>query len=50
MPIVHRGLPSSQQVFGILEQAKTKFMLDDYSVNQVSLEDIFLSFTGSMQK
>uniref|UniRef100_A0A8I3MPS8 ABC transporter domain-containing protein n=1 Tax=Canis lupus familiaris TaxID=9615 RepID=A0A8I3MPS8_CANLF len=50
--MVHYHLPGADlswaKVFGILEQAKTKFMLDDYSVNQVSLEDIFLSFTGSM--
>ncbi|XP_023369627.1 ATP-binding cassette sub-family A member 17-like [Otolemur garnettii] len=32
------------KVFGILEQAKNKYRLDDYSVSQVSLEDIFLSF------
>ncbi|XP_072691478.1 ATP-binding cassette sub-family A member 17-like isoform X3 [Canis lupus baileyi] len=50
--MVHYHLPGADlswaKVFGILEQAKTKFMLDDYSVNQVSLEDIFLSFTGSI--
>uniref|UniRef100_A0A8P0TPB2 ATP binding cassette subfamily A member 17 n=2 Tax=Canis lupus familiaris TaxID=9615 RepID=A0A8P0TPB2_CANLF len=49
--MVHYHLPGADlswaKVFGILEQAKTKFMLDDYSVNQVSLEDIFLSFTAA---
>uniref|UniRef100_A0A8C8Y9L1 ABC transporter domain-containing protein n=1 Tax=Panthera leo TaxID=9689 RepID=A0A8C8Y9L1_PANLE len=47
--MVHYHLPGEDlswaKVFDILEQAKRKFMLDDYSVNQVSLEDIFLSFT-----
>uniref|UniRef100_A0A7N5KBH1 ATP-binding cassette sub-family A member 17-like n=1 Tax=Ailuropoda melanoleuca TaxID=9646 RepID=A0A7N5KBH1_AILME len=47
--MVHYHLPGDDlswaKVFDILEQAKMKFMLDDYSVNQVSLEDIFLSFT-----
>uniref|UniRef100_A0A452RCP6 ABC transporter domain-containing protein n=1 Tax=Ursus americanus TaxID=9643 RepID=A0A452RCP6_URSAM len=47
--MVHYHLPGDDlswaKVFDTLEQAKMKFMLDDYSVNQVSLEDIFLSFT-----
>uniref|UniRef100_A0A8C9DCA9 ABC transporter domain-containing protein n=1 Tax=Panthera leo TaxID=9689 RepID=A0A8C9DCA9_PANLE len=50
--MVHYHLPGEDlswaKVFDILEQAKRKFMLDDYSVNQVSLEDIFLSFTYPM--
>uniref|UniRef100_F6XIP8 ATP binding cassette subfamily A member 17 n=1 Tax=Equus caballus TaxID=9796 RepID=F6XIP8_HORSE len=47
--MVHYHLPGDDlswaKVFGTLEQAKSKYMLDDYSVNQISLEDIFLSFT-----
>ncbi|XP_036135798.1 ATP-binding cassette sub-family A member 17-like, partial [Molossus molossus] len=47
--MVHYHLPgdglSWANVFGTLEQAKEKYMLDDYTVSQVSLEDIFLSFT-----
>nr|KAF6439582.1 hypothetical protein HJG63_000031 [Rousettus aegyptiacus] len=47
--MVHYHLPgddlSLAKVFGTLEQAKGRYMLDDYSVSQVSLEDIFLSFT-----
>ncbi|XP_006914256.2 ATP-binding cassette sub-family A member 17 [Pteropus alecto] len=47
--MVHYHLPgddlSLAKVFGTLEQAKRRYMLDDYSVSQVSLEDIFLSFT-----
>ncbi|KAK2498676.1 hypothetical protein MC885_020431, partial [Smutsia gigantea] len=35
-------------VFGTLEQSKRKYMLHEYSVSQVSLEDIFLSFTCPM--
>ncbi|XP_055460807.1 ATP-binding cassette sub-family A member 17-like isoform X2 [Psammomys obesus] len=38
---------SWSQVFGIMEQAKKDYMLEDYTINQVSLEDIFLSFTRS---
>ncbi|XP_032182961.1 ATP-binding cassette sub-family A member 17-like isoform X2 [Mustela erminea] len=49
--MVHYHLPGDDlswaKVFDILEQAKTKFRLDDYCVNQVPLEDIFLSFTCS---
>ncbi|TKC51398.1 hypothetical protein EI555_019936 [Monodon monoceros] len=47
--MVHYYLPGNDlswaKVFGILEQAKKKYMLEDFSVNQISLEDIFLSFT-----
>nr|XP_034363568.1 ATP-binding cassette sub-family A member 17 [Arvicanthis niloticus] len=32
------------KVFGIMEQAKKDYMLEDYSISQLSLEDIFLSF------
>nr|XP_021553674.1 ATP-binding cassette sub-family A member 3-like [Neomonachus schauinslandi] len=50
--MVHYHLPGDDlswaKVFDILEQAKMMFMLDDYSINQVSLEDIFLSFTCSV--
>ncbi|XP_065775338.1 ATP-binding cassette sub-family A member 17-like [Muntiacus reevesi] len=47
--MVHYHLPGDDlswaKVFGIMEQAKTTYMLEDYSVNQISLEDIFLSFS-----
>ncbi|KAB1252032.1 ATP-binding cassette sub-family A member 17 [Camelus dromedarius] len=47
--MVHYHLPSDDlswaKVFGIMKQAKKKYMLEDYTVNQISLEDIFLSFT-----
>lgn len=33
------------QIFGILEEAKTRLDIDDYSIGQSSLEQIFLSFT-----
>ncbi|XP_036052341.1 ATP-binding cassette sub-family A member 17-like [Onychomys torridus] len=36
------------KVFGIMEEAKKDYMLEDYSINQVSLEDIFLSFTSAV--
>lgn len=32
------------QVFGVLEKAKEKYGVDDYSVSQTSLEQVFLSF------
>uniref|UniRef100_A0A8D2JSN9 ABC transporter domain-containing protein n=1 Tax=Sciurus vulgaris TaxID=55149 RepID=A0A8D2JSN9_SCIVU len=48
--MVHYHLPGGDlswgKVFGILEQAKKKYSLEDYSVNQVSLEDIFLNFAS----
>uniref|UniRef100_A0A452QIJ6 ABC transporter domain-containing protein n=1 Tax=Ursus americanus TaxID=9643 RepID=A0A452QIJ6_URSAM len=31
-------------VFGVLEKAKEKYAVDDYSVSQISLEQVFLSF------
>lgn len=40
------GLVPFLQVFGTMEQAKKDYKLEDYSINQVSLEDIFLSFTS----
>ncbi|XP_060028541.1 ATP-binding cassette sub-family A member 17-like [Erinaceus europaeus] len=51
--MVHYHLPgvglSWAKVFGILEQAKRKYRLDDYIISQVSLEDIFLSFIHPAQ-
>ncbi|KAB0401470.1 hypothetical protein E2I00_009254 [Balaenoptera physalus] len=32
------------KVFGVLEKAKEKYGMDDYSVSQISLEQVFLSF------
>ncbi|XP_069859783.1 ATP-binding cassette sub-family A member 17-like isoform X1 [Dipodomys merriami] len=37
------------KVFGSLEKAKRKYKLEDYFINQVSLEDVFLSFTNPIQ-
>uniref|UniRef100_A0A8C0ZP46 ABC transporter domain-containing protein n=1 Tax=Castor canadensis TaxID=51338 RepID=A0A8C0ZP46_CASCN len=37
------------KVFGIMEQAKKKSKLEDYSINQISLEDIFLNLTSPVQ-
>ncbi|XP_025225531.1 ATP-binding cassette sub-family A member 3 [Theropithecus gelada] len=46
--MVHYHLPgrdlSWAKVFGILEKAKEKYSVDDYSVSQISLEQVFLSF------
>ncbi|XP_058536334.1 phospholipid-transporting ATPase ABCA3 [Ochotona princeps] len=46
--MVHYHLPSHglgwAKVFGILEKAKEKYGVDDYSVSQISLEQVFLSF------
>lgn len=33
------------EIFGILENNKTRLKIDDYSIGQSSLEQIFLSFT-----
>ncbi|XP_040297886.1 ATP-binding cassette sub-family A member 3 [Bufo bufo] len=37
------------QVFGTLEKAKEKFDLEDYCVSQISLEQVFLSFSHFQQ-
>nr|XP_020862173.1 ATP-binding cassette sub-family A member 3-like [Phascolarctos cinereus] len=46
--MVHYHLPKENlkwsKVFGILEEVKDRYKLDDYSVSQVSLEQVFLSF------
>lgn len=51
-PGLGRGVPALTpgrchltQVFGALEKAKEKFRLEDYSVSQISLEQVFMSFT-----
>lgn len=33
------------EMFGILEDVKTRLNIEDYSISQSSLEQIFLSFT-----
>jgi ATP-binding cassette subfamily A (ABC1) protein 3 len=33
------------EIFGILETAKSELSIEDYSISQSSLEQIFLSFT-----
>ncbi|XP_043567483.1 phospholipid-transporting ATPase ABCA3 isoform X1 [Chiloscyllium plagiosum] len=46
--MVHYHLTSEllswSQIFGTLERAKEKYNIKDYSVNQISLEQVFLSF------
>ncbi|XP_055991191.1 phospholipid-transporting ATPase ABCA3 [Sorex fumeus] len=46
--MVHYHLPGEDlswaKVFGTLEKAKEQYGLDDYSVSQISLEQVFLSF------
>ncbi|XP_057605512.1 phospholipid-transporting ATPase ABCA3-like [Hippopotamus amphibius kiboko] len=34
------------QMFGILEEAKEKFDLEDYSISQITLEQVFLAFAS----
>ncbi|EPY86527.1 ATP-binding cassette sub-family A member 3-like protein [Camelus ferus] len=34
------------KVFGILEEAKEQFNLEDYSISQITLEQVFLSFAN----
>ncbi|XP_043856125.1 phospholipid-transporting ATPase ABCA3-like [Dromiciops gliroides] len=46
--MVHYHLPKENlkwsKVFGILEEVKEEYKLEDYSISQVSLEQVFLSF------
>lgn len=35
------------KVFSILEEAKVLFNLEDYSVSQITLEEIFLTFANT---
>ncbi|XP_052283854.1 phospholipid-transporting ATPase ABCA3-like [Dreissena polymorpha] len=46
---VHFRIPDDNaklaQIFGVMEQAKEQFEVDDYSVHQTTLEQIFLTFT-----
>ncbi|XP_067683951.1 phospholipid-transporting ATPase ABCA3-like isoform X2 [Haliotis asinina] len=48
---VHFQVPYSSvslaQVFTVMEQAKVQFYVEDYSVHQTTLEQVFLSFTRS---
>ncbi|XP_069503020.1 phospholipid-transporting ATPase ABCA3 [Ambystoma mexicanum] len=37
------------KVFGVLEKAKEKYRLEDYAVSQISLEQVFMSFTRFQQ-
>lgn len=34
------------KVFGILEEAKEQFHLEDYSISQITLEQVFLNFAN----
>ncbi|KAM6155210.1 phospholipid-transporting ATPase ABCA3-like [Rhynchocyon petersi] len=47
--IVNYYIPSKDnswaKVFGILEEAKRQYSLEDYSVSQVTLEQVFLTFS-----
>ncbi|XP_053328151.1 phospholipid-transporting ATPase ABCA3 [Spea bombifrons] len=51
--MVHYHITSQElswaQVFGTLEKAKEKFNLEDYCVSQISLEQVFLSFSHFQQ-
>ncbi|KAM4697953.1 phospholipid-transporting ATPase ABCA3 [Rhinophrynus dorsalis] len=51
--LVHYHITSQElswaQVFGTLEKAKEKFELEDYCVSQISLEQVFLSFSHFQQ-
>ncbi|XP_068941040.1 phospholipid-transporting ATPase ABCA3-like [Petaurus breviceps papuanus] len=46
--MVHYNIPSENlswaKVFGILEKAKEVYKLEDYSISQITLEQVFLSF------
>lgn len=34
------------KVFGILEKAKEQYNLEDYSISQITLEQVFLTFAN----
>lgn len=38
------------KVFGILEDAKDRFDLEDYSISQITLEQVFLTFANPENK
>ncbi|XP_044533206.1 phospholipid-transporting ATPase ABCA3-like [Gracilinanus agilis] len=46
--MVHYHLPSKDlswaRVFGILERSKDEYELEDYSISQISLEQVFMNF------
>lgn len=46
---IHFRIPDDNaklgQIFGVMEKAKEQFPVDDYSVHQTTLEQIFLAFT-----
>uniref|UniRef100_A0A8C6FVK5 ABC transporter domain-containing protein n=1 Tax=Moschus moschiferus TaxID=68415 RepID=A0A8C6FVK5_MOSMO len=48
--IINYYVPSKNnswgKMFGILEEAKEEFSLEDYSVSQITLEQVFLTFAG----
>ncbi|XP_069425894.1 phospholipid-transporting ATPase ABCA3-like [Ovis canadensis] len=49
--IINYYVPSKNnswgKMFGILEEAKEEFNLEDYSISQITLEQVFLTFAGS---
>uniref|UniRef100_A0A4W2G6L9 ATP-binding cassette sub-family A member 3-like n=1 Tax=Bos indicus x Bos taurus TaxID=30522 RepID=A0A4W2G6L9_BOBOX len=49
--IINYYVPSKNnswgKMFGILEKAKEEFNLEDYSISQITLEQVFLTFAGS---
>ncbi|XP_036594650.1 ATP-binding cassette sub-family A member 3-like [Trichosurus vulpecula] len=51
--MVHYHLPSKDfswaKVFGILEKNKEQYELEDYSVSQISLEQVFMNFARSQE-
>ncbi|XP_043312515.1 phospholipid-transporting ATPase ABCA3-like [Cervus canadensis] len=48
--IINYYVPSKNnswgEMFGILEEAKEEFNLEDYSISQITLEEVFLTFAG----
>ncbi|KAI9562460.1 hypothetical protein GHT06_009893 [Daphnia sinensis] len=49
--LVHYHLPEAGQswarIFGLMESAKNKYQIEDYSVGQTTLEQVFLNFAKS---
>uniref|UniRef100_A0A8W4FE51 ATP binding cassette subfamily A member 15 n=1 Tax=Sus scrofa TaxID=9823 RepID=A0A8W4FE51_PIG len=52
--ILHYYIPSKDntwgKVFGILEEAKEQYNLEDYSISQITLEQVFLTFANPIEQ
>ena len=50
---IHYQLKTDQswaQLFGIMERAKQQYNIEDYSISQTTLEQVFLNFTRAQRE